>query len=86
MDGWADEDGLERMAVAGSFAYADGELSNGYADENIGGDASGELSGGGGSFVGKADTTTGRGEGNYETSSNGGGFTVEFDLDRKSVV
>jgi large repetitive protein len=71
-DGWVnDGTGLDRAAIAGSFANAAGALSGGTADDNIGGLASGILNGGSGS-LGTPSGSTGRGTGSYTLFSPGG--------------
>lgn len=80
LDGWlTQENGVLRAAIAGSFSNTAGNLSNGYADENVGGQVSGEVNGGYGTLNGDASSTTGRGEGTYNTT-NIEGFNVEFDF------
>jgi hypothetical protein len=78
MDGWVNDEvsGIDRMAIAGSFANAGGTFSNGFADEVIADQVSGELNGGSGS-IGGTDTNTGRGQGSY-SSAGDGGFTFDF--------
>ena len=64
MDGWTDEStGVSRTAIAGTFTNASGALSAGFADVNLGGTASGELTGGTGTLNAAIDATTGRGTG-----------------------
>lgn len=81
VDGWSPDPlgGIDRAAIAGSFENDGvGELSNGFADENIGGNASGELNGGAGNIEQTVDGTTGRGTGSYSSTNSEG--AVEFDF------
>jgi hypothetical protein len=80
LDGWftLDADGhIERTAIGGSFANTAGALSNGTADDNIGGTASGELDGGSGTLT-AVSTTTGRGTGTYTITTTDGPLTFDF--------
>jgi Putative Ig domain len=79
LDGWFTEDAsdIERTAIGGSFANTAGALSNGTADDNIGGIASGELVGGSGTLT-AVSTTTGRGTGTYTITTPGGPLTFDF--------
>lgn len=81
MDGWFTEDAedIERTAIAGSFANVAGALSNGTADDNIGGGdgVSGELTGGSGTLS-AVSATTGRGTGTYTIPTTDGALTFDF--------
>lgn len=80
-DGWLTDDAegdIERTAIAGSFANAAGTLSNLTADDNIGGNASGELTGNGSLSVTPVSTTTGRGTGSYTITTTEGPLTFDF--------
>ena len=80
MDGWLHADDAEelfRLGIAGSFTNAAGTLSNGFADQNIGG-GSGELSGGSGSLDSTVSSTTGRGTGDYSSSDDDNGLSFAF--------
>lgn len=78
-DGWtAAASGNARTAVAGSLTNTAGTLTAGYADLNVGGVASGELTGGSGTLNAAIDATTGRGTGTYTIATSGGNVT--FDL------
>jgi large repetitive protein len=80
LDGWftQDADGdIARTAIGGSFSNTAGSLSNGTADDNIGGTASGELDGGSGTLT-AVSTTTGRGTGSYTITTTDGSLTFDF--------
>jgi hypothetical protein len=81
VSGWyiPTENQIERAAMAGSidFAARTGALANGVADNDIGGDASGQLTGVTGSLV-TPSTTTGRGTGSYTLSSPLGDVSFDF--------
>jgi hypothetical protein len=81
VDGWVvdEQQFIDRTSIAGSFANANGVLSGGTADDNIGGVVSGELSGGSGTLNNNVSTTTGRGTGTYTvTTTNAGPLTFNF--------
>jgi hypothetical protein len=76
--GWfTDSEFLFRAAIAGSTTNSNGTLSNSFADDNINGAPSGELSGGSGSLS-EVSSTTGRGEGSYTIQDNGSPLTFNF--------
>jgi hypothetical protein len=79
IDGWvADiESGIDRSAIAGSFANSSGTLSSLTADENFAGDISGEQSGGSGT-LNTPSSTTGRGTGTLTVNTDEG--TLQFDF------
>ncbi len=80
MDGWYAADGIYRAAIAGSFSNNAGDLSNGFADEAVGGGGgTGEQSGGSGSLNDDLSSTTGRGTGTYSTTDNGD-VSITFDF------
>ena len=80
MDGWAASESIYRAAIAGSFANDAGTLSNGFADESVGGGGgTGEQSGGAGSLNDDLSSTTGRGTGSYSTTNNDN-VAVNFDF------
>jgi hypothetical protein len=79
VDGWtAESSGFFRTAIAGSFTNSSGALTGGCADLNIGGTASGELTGGVGTLNSTIDSQTGRGTGAYSISTAGGNLTFDF--------
>jgi hypothetical protein len=94
VDGWtADNTGFLRTVIAGSFANSSGSLSNGVADMNVQGTASGELPpppppppavpptplpAGYGTLNSAVDSTTGRGTGTYNITSPSGVLTFDF--------
>lgn len=79
VDGWtATSPGAVRTALAGTFANASGTLSAGYADLNVGGTATGELTGGYGTLTTMVDSTTGRGTGSYFLTTPTGNLTFDF--------
>jgi hypothetical protein len=79
VDGWVSDvdGGIDRSAIAGSFANSSGTLSNLTADENFAGDISGEQSGGSGTLD-TPSSTTGRGTGTLTVNTDEG--TLEFDF------
>ena len=78
-EGWdSQEAGYLRTAIAGSFTNAAGTLSSGFADMNVGGFPSGELTGGSGILNSSIDSTTGRGTGSYTTPTPNGPLTFDF--------
>jgi hypothetical protein len=85
-DGWtADDTGFLRTVIAGSFANSSGSLSDGVADLNVQGTASGELPppaqalpAGYGTLNSTIDTTTGRGTGTYNITTPSGVLTFDF--------
>jgi hypothetical protein len=79
--GWFAEDAqgdIERTALAGTMPNASGTLASSTADVNIGGEPSGELTGGSGT-LGTVSTTTGRGVGSY-TILDGAAGSLTFDF------
>lgn len=77
LDGWtANAAGYLRTVIAGSFTNASGALSAGYGDLDVGGTASGEVTGGSGTLSSNVDSVVGRGTGTYTTAS--GGVTFDF--------
>jgi hypothetical protein len=79
--GWFAEDAegdIERTALAGTMPNASGTLASSTADVNIGGEPSGELTGGSGT-LGAVSTTTGRGVGSY-TIPDGAAGSLTFDF------
>lgn len=78
LNGWtANTTGHLRTAIAGAFTNASGTLSAGYADLNISGTPSGELTGGSGTLNSSINTITGRGTGTYTPTASG---NVTFDF------
>jgi hypothetical protein len=79
VDGWvADiESGIDRSAIAGSFANSSGTLSSLTADENFAGDISGEQSGGSGT-LNTPSSTTGRGTGTLTVNTDEGTLVFDF--------
>ena len=76
--GWlTDTDVIDRAAIAGTTTNNNGTLSNSFADDNIDGTPSGELSGGTGTLS-EVSATTGRGTGSYTIQD--GGSTVTFNF------
>jgi len=76
--GWFnDGQGIERASIAGSTNNSNGTLMNSFADNNIGGFPSGELSGGSGTLS-SVSSTTGRGTGSYTIPDNGTTLTFNF--------
>jgi hypothetical protein len=76
--GWFnDGTGIERASIAGSTTNSNGTLTNSFADTNVGGVASDELSGGSGT-LGTVSATTGRGTGSYTIQDNGSLLTFNF--------
>jgi large repetitive protein len=79
VDGWTATPTIVRTSMAGTFTNSSGTLSAGYADMNVDGTASGELSGGYGTLVNTSiDTTTGRATGTYFTTTASGQLTFDF--------
>jgi hypothetical protein len=83
VDGWKltsinASSSLSRTALAGTFSNASGTLSAGYADFNIGGQPTGELTGGHGSLEATVDPTTGRGTGSYFLTLPTSSLTFDF--------
>jgi hypothetical protein len=79
IDGWAVDDlgGLDRSAIAGSFSNSTGTLANLTADENFGGEVSGEQSGGSGTLD-TPSSTTGRGPGTLNVNTDAGELQFDF--------
>ena len=78
MDGWTPTvPGVLRTAMAGTFTNRSGILSAGYADLNAGGTASGELTGGHGTFNSTIDETTGRGTGSFLIATPSGDLSFD---------
>src|SRR4029077_1771150 len=76
--GWFNDGaGIERKSLAGTTTNSSGTLMNSFADTNVGGIASDELSGGSGT-LGAVSATTGRGTGNYTIQDNGNTLTFNF--------
>jgi len=81
MDGWSASASSalpNRTSFAGSIANSNGVLSAGYADLNVGGTASGELTGGTGQLGGSVDPNTGRGTGTYTIPTSTGTLAFDF--------
>ncbi len=79
LDGWySDNSGYSRTAIAGSLAQSAGALSSGTADENVGGTASGALTGGSGTLNSTVSSTTGRGNGTYTIPNGNNTLTFDF--------
>ncbi|HEY0702803.1 MAG TPA: hypothetical protein VGD60_08560, partial [Candidatus Acidoferrales bacterium] len=78
IDGWINEEGLVRSAIAGSFANDTGVFSNLTADEDFGGDISGEQTGGEGSLDATVSSTTGRGTGTLSINTGEGPLQFDF--------
>jgi large repetitive protein len=80
-DGWTTSSapGVLRTAVAGTFVNTSGALSSGYADVNVNGTASGELTGGNG-VLNSVDPSSGRGTGSFflSNSLNKPQLTMDF--------
>jgi hypothetical protein len=80
-DGWyfAAENEIEHTAMAGRIAFQaeTGALVSGVADNNIGGDVSGELTGGRGELTAPSDKT-GRGTGTYSVETTRGEVSFDF--------
>jgi hypothetical protein len=80
-DGWTatTAPGVLRTAIAGTFVNTSGALSSGYADVNVGGTVSGEVTGGQGILNSSIDASSGRGTGSYFLStSHGPLLTLDF--------
>ena len=80
-DGWTTSSApaILRTAIAGTFANASGALSSGYADVNVNGTPSGEVTGGQGTLNSTVDASSGRGTGSYFLStSHGPLLTLDF--------
>ena len=73
-DGWtaSTAPGVLRTAVAGTFVNTSGALSSGYADVNVGGTISGEVTGGQGTLNSSINASSGRGTGSYFLSTSHG--------------
>ncbi len=79
VDGWtATAPGTLRTAMAGSFTNTAGVISQGFADVDAGGAASGEITGGYGTLSSTIDSTTGRGTGSYFLITSTGRLTFDF--------
>jgi hypothetical protein len=79
LDGWtANTSGYLRTAIAGSFTNASGALSAGYADLDVGGTASGEVTSGSGTLNSSVDPVSGRGTGTYTIATTSGSLTFDF--------
>ncbi|MFZ3217693.1 MAG: hypothetical protein WA192_16665 [Candidatus Acidiferrales bacterium] len=78
--GWGLGDDFDyRIGIAGTFANSSGAFSSGVADVNLGGEPSGELSGGSGQINGTVSTTTGRATGTYSIPDGANG-TLTYDF------
>jgi hypothetical protein len=78
IDGWVfDGTGIDRSAIAGSFSNSSGTLASLTADENFGGEVSGEQSGGSGSLS-TPSSTTGRGTGTLAINAVEGQLVFDF--------
>ncbi len=80
IDGWVTDGlgGLERSAIAGSFANSTaGAITSLTSDSNIGGDVSGEQPGGSGTLD-TPSATTGRGEGQLTVNTDEGQLIFDF--------
>jgi len=76
--GWlTDGDFIDRSSIAGTTTNTSGTLANSFADANLGGEASGALSGGSGTLS-DVSTTTGRGEGSYSIDTPSGSLVFDF--------
>lgn len=81
ISGWyfAPENQIEHTAMAGRIAFEaeTGAMGGGVADINIGGDASGELTGARGELTAPSETT-GRGTGTYSVETTRGEVSFDF--------
>jgi len=79
VDGWVADTagGIDRSAIAGSFANSSGTLSSLTADENFAGAISGEQSGGSGTLD-TPSSTTGRGMGTLTVNTDEGTLVFDF--------
>ena len=76
--GWfTDTNFLARASIAGTTTNTGGTLMNSFADNNVGGTPSGELSGGSGA-LGAVSSGTGRGTGSYTIPDGGTPLTFNF--------
>jgi hypothetical protein len=80
LNGWTAVSGgsLLRTAMAGAGTNTAGALSAGYTDVNVGGTASGELTGGSGTLNASIDPNTGRGTGTYTIPMTSGNLSFDF--------
>jgi hypothetical protein len=80
LNGWTEVSGggLLRTAMAGAGTNTAGALSAGYTDINVGGTASGELTGATGTLNGAIDAHSGRGTGTYTIPMTSGNLTFDF--------
>jgi hypothetical protein len=79
-DGWTatTAPGVLRTAIAGTFTSASGAISSGYADVNVNGTPSGEITGGHGTLNSSVDASSGRATGSYFLSTPRGPLTLDF--------
>ena len=79
IDGWTrTSPGVLRTALAGTFMNRSGNLSAGYADLNVGGVPSGELTGWHGAFSNTIDVASGRGTGSFSIGTPSGEISFDF--------
>jgi hypothetical protein len=79
VDGWtASAPSILRTVIAGTFSNSSGNLSAGYADMDLGGTPSGEMSGGYGTLNSAIDASNGRGTGSYYLATPSGTLTFDF--------
>jgi hypothetical protein len=79
VDGWtASAPSILRTAIAGTFSNSSGNLSAGYADMDLGGTPSGEMTGGYGTLNSTIDASNGRGTGSYYLATPNGTLTFDF--------
>jgi large repetitive protein len=79
VDGWtASAPSILRTAIAGTFSNSSGNLSTGYADMDLGGTPSGEMTGGYGTLNSTIDASNGRGTGSYYLATPNGTLTFDF--------
>jgi Putative Ig domain len=80
--GWltVGEEEIDRAAIAGSVSVSNstGALTNSFADDNLGGEPSGSLTGGSGSLGTTVSSTTGRGTGSYTIPNGASTLTFNF--------
>jgi hypothetical protein len=79
VDGWtASVSSVLRTAIAGTFSNSSGNLSSGYADMDLNGTPTGEMTGGYGTLNATIDTTNGRGTGSYFLTTPNSKLTFDF--------
>jgi hypothetical protein len=79
VDGWtAAEPSILRTALGGSFTNTSGTISAVFADLDLGGTASGEMTGGTGTLNSTIDTSNGRGTGTIFLTTPNGPLTLDF--------